>query len=49
MKIKEKKSNKTRINKSTIAVRVICGFLAAVMIMSACATCVYYVISMIGE
>ncbi len=41
--MKEKrKENKFKINKGQLAVKIMAGILAILMILSVCATCVYY-------
>ncbi len=42
MKEKTQTSNKIKINKSQLMVKIMAGVLAALMLVSACATCIYY-------
>lgn len=44
MKENKEKRNKLKINKGQLAVKIMAGLLAMLMLISACATCVYYFI-----
>lgn len=45
MKINKEKTNKLRINKGQLAVKIMASILAILMILSVCTTCVYYIYS----
>lgn len=47
MKNKKEKSNKFKINKGQLAVKIMASILAFLMILSVCATCIYYFYSYI--
>ncbi len=42
MKGKNEKTNKIKMNKGQLAVKIMAGILAIMMLLSVCATCVYY-------
>ena len=45
----KEKTNKLKVNKGQLAVKIVCGVLAALMIFSAFATVGYYIFSNIGK
>lgn len=45
MKKNREKTSKLKINKGQLAVKIMAGILAILMILSVCATCIYYVYS----
>ena len=42
MKANKEKSKKIRMSKGQLAVKIMAAFLAILMVLSVCATCVYY-------
>lgn len=42
MKVKKEKTNKLKINKGQLAVKIMAGILAILMLLSVFATCIYY-------
>lgn len=42
MKAKKEKTNKLKINKGQLAVKIMASVLAILMVLSVCATCIYY-------
>lgn len=42
MKENKEKTNKLKINKGQLAVKIMASILAILMLLSVCATCVYY-------
>jgi hypothetical protein len=45
VKVNKEKTNKLKINKGQLPVRIMAGLLAIMMLLSVCATCVYYLYS----
>ena len=45
----KEKTNKFKINKGTLAVKIVCGVLAALMLFSVFASVGYYLFSSIGK
>lgn len=48
MKKNKEKANKFKINKGQLAVKIMAGILAILMILSVCATLIYYMYSAIA-
>lgn len=47
MKENKEKNNKIKINKGQLAGKIMAGLLAVMMLLSVCATCIYYIHSLI--